>query len=103
MSENVLKLTKPVMIDDQEVNELPYDFESMTARDKLEVGKRFKMDRIPITVEEVDMDYHIYLFAGAVTKANPAIDVTDVLRMPAKDAHKAAELARRFFYLSSEE
>lgn len=98
-----LKLSKPIMIDDKEVNELPYSFDDMTARDKLNVGKRIKVDGLPVTVEEIDTDYHFYLFAGAVAKAKPEIDISDVLRISAKDAQKGAVLARNFFYLSSGE
>lgn len=100
-NKNVLKLTKPMMIDGQEVKELPYDFENMTARDKLNVGKRIKTDGMPVSVEEIDTDYHLYLFAGAVAKADPKIDIADVLRISAKDAQKGAALARNFFYIDS--
>ena len=100
---NVLTLTKPIFIDGKEVKELIYDFESMTARDKLNVGKRIKSDGIPISVEELDTDYHMYLFAGAVVKANPEMDMSDVFRLSAKDIQKGSKLARSFFYVNSEE
>lgn len=99
----VLTLRKPIMINGEEVKELTYDFESMTARDKLNVGKRIKADGIPVSVEEIDTDYHMYLFAGAVVKANPDMDISDVLRLSAKDIQKGAALARNFFYMDSEE
>lgn len=102
MSET-LKLTKPIMINGDEFAELPYDFESMTARDKLNIGKQIKSDGIPITVEELDTDYHLYLFAGAVKKADSSIDFADVFRMSAKDAQQGAKLARNFFYFTSED
>jgi hypothetical protein len=98
-----LKLSKPIMINGGEVSELPYNFDDMTARDKLNVGKRIKGDNLPVTVEEIDTDYHLYLFAGAVAKANSEIDISDVMRISAKDARKGAVLARNFFYLNSEE
>ena len=91
------------MINGEEVKELKYDFESMTARDKANVGKRIKQDGIPVSVEELDTDYHMYLFAGAVVKANPEMDMSDVMRLSAKDVQKGAALARNFFYLDSEE
>jgi hypothetical protein len=100
---NVLKLSKPIMVDGKEVNELPYDFENMTARDKLNVGKRIKLDAVPVSIEEIDTDYHFYLFAGAVVKANSEIDTSDVLRISAKDASRGAGLARDFFYRNLEE
>lgn len=101
--QNILKLSKPIMINGKEVKELTYDFDNMTAKDKINVGKKIKKDGVPISVEEIDSDYHLYLFAAAVTKADPSISYADVLRMNAKDGCKGAALARDFFYMSSEE
>ena len=98
-----LVLRKPIMINGEEVKELPYDFESMTAKDKLNASRKMKTAGIPISVEEIDPDYHFYLFAEAVCKADNSIDTTDVTRISARDAQKAAEIARSFFYLNSEE
>ena len=97
---NILILRKPIMINGEEVKELPYNFEDMTARDKLDVGKRMKMDGNTPSVEEIDNDYHFYLFAGAVAKANPDIDISDLMRLSARDAQKGSGLARNFFYLN---
>lgn len=103
MHTNKLILTKPIMINGEEVKELPYDFDSMTAQDKINVGTRIKKAGVPITVEELDTDYQFYLFAGAVAKADPSIDIEDVLRISARDSQKGAALARNFFYLNSGE
>jgi hypothetical protein len=97
MSET-FKLSKPIKINGEEVNELPYDFENMTAKDKLNTGKKMKTAGIPCNMEELDADYHLYLFAEAVCVADRSIDTNDVLRMSAKDAQKAAQLARSFFF-----
>lgn len=102
LNTQVLTLRKPIMINGVEVKELTYDFDSMTARDKINVGKRIKADGVPVSVEEFDSDYHTYLFAGAVVKVNPDMDISDVLRLSAKDIQKGAALARDFFYLDSE-
>lgn len=105
---NTLKLSKPIMINGVEVAEIPYDFENMTARDKLEAGKKMRNAGIPAsTVEELDPDYHFYLFAQAVertgTKAGEStIAVTDVMQICAKDAQKASAAARSFFYIDSD-
>lgn len=102
VNKEVLVLTKPLMVDGEEVKELLYDFDSMTARDKINVGKRIKNDGVPVTVEEIDTDYHMYLFAAAVVKANPSMDISDVFRLSARDIQKGAAAARRFFYITSE-
>lgn len=101
-NKKTLKLIKPIMINGEEVKELTYNFEEMTARDKLNVGKRIKEDGNPVSVEELDTDYHFYLFAGAVSKENPDIDASDLMRLSARDAQKGASLARSFFYMNSD-
>jgi hypothetical protein len=98
-----LKLSKPIMIDDKEVTELPYDFENMTAKDKIEASKEMKIAGIPMSVAELDTDYHLYLFARAANKADPSVTTADIMRLSAKDADRAAVLARNFFYLGSVE
>ncbi len=98
------KLTKPIMVNGAEVSELPYDFENMSAKDKLNAGKEMKMAGYPPSnAEELDSDYHFFLFAKAVTKADPNIDSTDILRISAKDSREAGKLARHFFYFDSGE
>ncbi len=94
------KLNKPIDINGAQVTELKYDFEEMTAKDKLEAGKRMKNAGCQVSVDSLDPDYHVYLFAAAVHKADPSIDYPDVLRMSARDAVRAGELAQRFFFLS---
>ncbi|TGE36888.1 hypothetical protein E4K67_17465 [Desulfosporosinus fructosivorans] len=100
----VLKLSKPLKIfganEDIELSELPYDFENMTAKDKINVGKKMKAAGIPTIMEEMDSDYHFYLFAEAVCVADRSISTDDVLRISAKDAQKASNLARSFFFFS---
>jgi hypothetical protein len=99
----ILKLSKPIDINGEKVSELEYNFEDMTARDKADATKAYKKAGNVVSVQELDPDYHLYLFAAAVKKANPSIEFEDVLRMSAKDAAKAEALVRDFFFLSSEE
>lgn len=100
----VLKLSKPLKLiganEDRSITELPYDFENMTARDKLNAGRKMKSDGYPIVMQELDMDYHLYLFAEAVRVADSTIDISDVLRISAKDAQEAEQLARNFFFFN---
>lgn len=98
-----LKLSRPIKVNGEEINELSYDFEEMTAKDKLNASKEMKKTGNSVAVEELDPDYHFYLFAQAVQKANKGITIEDVMRISAKDAKKAATLARNFFYIDSEE
>ncbi|WP_040948475.1 phage tail assembly protein [Gorillibacterium massiliense] len=98
-----LVLNKPILINGEEVRELNCNLEDMTARDKAEATKAFKKAGNMIMVQELDADYHLYLFAAAVHKENSSIEVDDVLRMSAKDSVKAEALVRDFFFLSSGE
>ena len=54
-------------------------------------------------MEELDTDYHLYLFAEAVCVADREIDTADVLRISAKDAQRASKLTRSFFFFDLEE
>jgi hypothetical protein len=56
-----------------------------------------------VLVQELDSDYHLYIFAVAVKKAAPSFEVEDVLRISFKDAVKAEGLVRGFFFLNLEE
>ena len=98
-----LKLTKPIKIfganEDRELTELPYDFENMSARDKLNAGKRMRVAGYVPTVEEIDADYQLYLFTEAVHAADKTIDPDTVLGISARDSQRASSLARSFFFL----
>ncbi len=99
----IFTLRKTIDIDGKKVSELKYDFEEMTAKDKIEAGRRMKGAGVQMTVDMLDTDYHLYLFAAAAVKADPAVDYPDVFRMSAKDATRAGALARNFFFMDSEE
>jgi hypothetical protein len=101
--QQVFKLSKPIDINGEQVSELPYNFEDLTARDKAEATKAYKKAGNVVQVQELDPDYHLYLFAAAVKKENPSIEIEDVLRMSAKDAAKAEALVRDFFFITSAE
>ncbi|RII32851.1 phage tail assembly protein [Clostridium chromiireducens] len=98
-----LPLTKPIKINGEECKEIPYDLENFTARDKMKAGVKYKKDGGVASVPDLDSDYHLYLFAEAASKANSNIDINDVLRMSAKDATKASNIVRSFFFIDSEE
>ncbi|MEA5135706.1 MAG: hypothetical protein VB035_06160 [Candidatus Fimivivens sp.] len=96
-----LKLTKPIHVNGDELKEIPYCFEEMTARDRLQISIEMAAEGIPLTaVEEFDNSYHLFLFAKAAEIAsNKKITSADILRISAKDAKTAGALARDFFYL----
>lgn len=98
-----LILSKPIKINGEEVKELPYNLEDFTAKDKIAAGKEYKKSGGVISVQELDADYHIFLFAKAVEKADRNIDINDILRMNARDSTKAERIVRDFFFIDSEE
>lgn len=99
-----LELKKPLLVNGEELTEIPYDFESMTVGNKLAVTKNMASAGFTMTqVEEFDPVYHLFLFAKAVEVATrEQIATADVLRMSARDGQEAGALARSFFYLSED-
>ena len=97
----VLELTTPIMVNGEELKEIPYCFDEMTAMDKLKVQREMvSFGLSPVTAEEFDAGYQLFLFARAAEIASDnKITAADILRMSAKDAQKAGALARDFFFL----
>ncbi len=99
-----LNLKKPITINGSEIKELKYDFDSLTARDKMNAGKAYKKEGNVISVQELDSDYHLFIFAEAVAKANPEIDQLEVINLlGAKDSAEAEKRVRDFFFIDSED
>lgn len=98
-----LKLTRPIMVDGDEVHELVYDLDALTAMDKIQVGKAARAMGLSVSVPEIDSEYHLCIFAKACQKANKSIEMADIFRISAKDSIKASNLVRSFFYFDSED
>ena len=99
----VFILKKAIDINGEKITDLKYNFDEMTARDKQKAGLAFKKSGGGVSVQELDSDYHLYLFAAAGAKEDSSIDINDILRISAKDAARAEALVRDFFFLSSME
>lgn len=98
-----LMLKKPLKVNGNEIKELPYDFENLTAKDKLNAGKKFKTAGFSGSLQELDPDYHFFIFVEAVAKADSSITEQDLNRMSMQDTVTASSLVRNFFFLDSEE
>ena len=98
-----LKLSKPIMINGEEKKEINYDVEAVTAQDKINASKEFKKTGNMMSFQESDSDYHLYIFAQAVKKCEPEIDITDILRLSAKDSIKAESKVRDYFFFDLED
>ncbi len=95
----VLKLTRPVHANDQEINELSYDFSALTGMEYIEA-----MDSDPNAAGSyaISSRQAITLFAIAAAKLSKPADKQDILRdLFFMDALKAEELAKLFFNLAS--
>jgi len=103
MAVEKFKLKKPISINNEEVKELPYDFDALTAKDKLEAGKKFKTAGFTGSLQELDPDYHLFIFIQAVMKADSSISEHDVMRISMQDAVAVSSLVRNYFFLDSEE
>ncbi len=103
MAVEKFKLKKPIMINGEEVKELPYDFDALTAKDKLEVGKKFKTAGFTGSLQELDPDYHLFVFIQAVIKADSSISEQDVMRISMQDAVAVSSMVRNHFFLDAEE
>lgn len=93
---NILKLKFPIMVDNEAVLELRYDFDALRAKDLHEISKQLKNKGIFVSMPAFDFDYQIFTFAKAVTKVNSNIFLTDILRLSGSDCIKATGLARDF-------
>lgn len=99
----ILKLKKPIMINGEEKKEISYDLEAVTAQDKINASKNFKKAGNAMSFQETDPDYHLYLFAEAAKKCDGSIDISDILRLSAKDSVKAEEAVRNYFFFDLED
>lgn len=94
----VLKLKKTVMIDGESKTEIPYDLDGLTGADIEFASNQLKKKGITIGAVELDINYHMAIFAQAA-----GIDYEDVKRMGAKDCQAAIVKVRAFFVSDSEE
>lgn len=88
----ILKLSKPVMIDGEEKTEISYDLEGLTGEDCQQATKELQKLSIVISTVELDTNYHAALFARAA-----GIAYTDMQRFSLKDYTKATTKVRDFF------
>lgn len=95
--ENVLKLTRPIVLHGKgEVIELEYDFDALTAADLHRISKDLKNKGISITVPALDYEFQLSTFAKAVARVRNDVFLSDILTMSGGDAMRAVSKARDF-------
>ncbi len=95
-SDHVLVLKHPMKIAGEEVTFLEYDFDELTANDLHQASKYLKNLGIPVSVQALDYEYQLVLFARAVKIRMKDVELADLMRLKADDAMKATGLARDF-------
>ena len=105
MSKEILKLSKPLCVNGQELTELSYDIEALTVTDILEAGRnRAKASNGVDTSQkavEVDTDLHVYVAMQAIIKQNPQIDINDLKRLSGAEVSHLIKVGRSFFMKSA--
>ena len=89
MSKNTLVLDNPITINGQEVKELTYDPQEITAEQfSLACAKSAAIEKtktFTLKMKENDYALHLYLGMMAIIAVNPHIDVTDLERIKGFD------------------
>ena len=106
--EGIITLSKTILIDGNEIKELKYDTDLITADLFSEAeGIKNKATR-QVTkgayagAMELDYSFHLYLGAAAVVAANPGWQFDDVLRIKGHDIRKIIGVGRSFMTESDE-
>jgi len=100
----ILELKNPIYINGEEIKQLSYDLEAITAKQfsKAE-GNNLKSSGATGSAAEIDYGFHMYLGFEAIIALNPHIDITDLERITGRDLRKVMNIGRDFFISTSEE
>ena len=105
MSKNTLVLDNPIQINGQQVKELTYDPQEITAElFNIACAKSSALDKtrsVTLKLKENDHSLHLYLGMMAIIAINPGIDVTDLERIKGFDVLSLTNIGA-FFTLRRE-
>lgn len=95
---NTIKLQSPLLVNDQGLEELTYDFSKLDETDLLDViaNCHFGQEAFSALLE-TDYSLHMWLIFKAIIKVNPSIDIEDLKRITGKDCIKLVGIGRDFF------
>lgn len=102
-----LKLKTPIKINGEEVSELTYDTNEITAEAFIEAeARKFKtVGKQGITAGALELDYSMHLQLGfaAIVAVNPKIDYNDLSRLKGADVAAVVRIGRNFIMPSAAE
>lgn len=98
----IIKLENPILINGQEVAELSYDPQKISAEQfSIACAKSAALDKtqtFTFKMKENDYALHLYLGMMAVIAENPSIDVKDLERIKGFDVLKLTNIGTFFTY-----
>lgn len=106
MSKNILKLTNPIMIDNQSVSELSYDYTEITNDLYLEAAMRSSAIGNTVNasaLREMNEALNLCLGKAAIIAANPKITWEDLGRIKGFDLLSVSNIGRFFITRKAEE
>lgn len=95
----VLELARPIDVNGDKLGSFKYDLSVLSAMDRINIGNYFKGNNMAILQPIYDSDYHMAIFAEAVSRLDSSIDTKDVFRMTAKDSIKASDIVREYILI----
>lgn len=100
----IIKLSKPLLVNGKELNELPYDLENVTSDQfiKAESVAKSKATDFTFGVAENDYAFHLELGFAAIMAADGSIDQSDLERITGRDLIEVMRVGRNFIGDSSE-
>ena len=96
-----IELRAPVLIDDEQVREITYDFDKISTdqfieADVLASSAATNKGRLSAKIPELDTSFHYYLGIMAIIAVNPSYSVQDIERIKGSDIMKVVKIGRNF-------
>lgn len=97
-----ITLLKPIKVNGNEVRELSFDIDNVSAEQFLEADARASTGLAAkgiqnMNLAEFNSALHFYLGCFAIISCNPNFDITDLQRIAGRDINKVRRIGQRFF------
>lgn len=106
MSKEVLKLSKPLLVNGKSLRELNYtldlDVDDILIAHENRAKAHNNMDA-SMKLVEFDTELHLYAGMQAIIKLNPEIDIADLKRLSGSDVPNLFRIGRTFFTQTASE